>query len=40
MQHFKVLKIDATRYSESLYLYTNVHGVASKKDILKAGNHF
>jgi hypothetical protein len=39
MQHFKVLKMDATSYSESLYLSTNVHGVASQKDILKAGNH-
>jgi hypothetical protein len=40
MQHFKVLKMDATGYSESLYLSTNVYGVASMKDILMAGNQF
>jgi hypothetical protein len=39
MQHFKVLKMDATSYSESLYLSASVHGVASQKDVLKAGNH-
>jgi hypothetical protein len=40
MQHFKVLKMDATSYSENLYLSTNVYGVASMEDILKAGNQF
>ena len=39
MQRFKVLKVDATSYSESLYLSTNLHNVASQKDILRAGNH-
>ena len=39
IQHFEVLKMDATSYSESLYLSTNFYGVASQKDILKAGNH-
>jgi hypothetical protein len=39
MQHFKVLKMDATNYSESQHLSTNVHGVASQKAVLKARNH-
>jgi len=38
-QHLKVLKMDATSYSESLYLSTTIYGVTSQKDILKAGNH-
>jgi len=39
MQQFKVLKMDATSYSESLYLSTNVYGVASQEDILNAVDH-
>jgi hypothetical protein len=38
MQHFKVLKMDATSYTEIVYLSTNVHGVASQNDIFNAGN--